>query len=173
MRNTIQDATLLAGVLLTVMVSAMAMAGLSDAAVGPDYSPPRGMMNPQVTQANISTTICMRGWTKTVRPLVGYTSALKRRQMHDRNLPGSPSDYEEDHWIPLEIAGHPRDPANLWPQPYANVGPAGAAHMKDKLENALNTAVCGGRWTLTQAQQCLLRQPTWFGCAQRLNVPTP
>lgn len=161
-------------VLVVVVALLSLVVSLTNAASTlPDYSPPLGVVNPQVTQANISTTICVRGWTKAVRPPVGYTDGLKRRQMRDRNLPGSPSGYEEDHWVPLEIGGHPRDPANLWPQPYANVGPAGAAHMKDMLENQLNKVVCGRKWTLTQAQKCLLNQPTWFACANRLNVPIP
>jgi hypothetical protein len=34
----------------------------------PDLTPPPGALNPAVTQATISQTICMRGWTRTVRP---------------------------------------------------------------------------------------------------------
>ena len=33
----------------------------------------------------------------------------------------STADYEEDHLIPLELGGAPRDPNNLWPEPrYGN-----------------------------------------------------
>ncbi len=140
----------------------------------PDYSPPPGTINPQVTQSNINTTICVRGWTKTVRPPVQYTDALKVTQIAARHYTDTTtSDYEEDHWIPLEIGGNPTDPSNLWPQPYANVGPAGDARLKDKLENALNAAVCGGEMTLADAQHCLLDQPTWVTCARRMNTPVP
>ena len=31
---------------------------------------------------------------------------------------GSPSDYQEDHLVSLELGGHPTDPRNLWPEPY-------------------------------------------------------
>ena len=31
---------------------------------------------------------------------------------------GSPSDYQEDHLISLELGGNPTDPRNLWPEPY-------------------------------------------------------
>jgi len=29
-----------------------------------------------------------------------------------------PSHYEEDHFISLEVGGHPKDPKNLWPEMY-------------------------------------------------------
>src|SRR5262245_21264224 len=77
-----------------------------------------GALNPDVTQANINETICMRGWTKTIRPPVDYTNALKLTQMRDYGLSGSPRDYQEDHLISLELGGDPRDPRNLWPEPY-------------------------------------------------------
>lgn len=38
-----------------------------------------GAVNPAVTQANIQRTICVPGWTRTVRPPVPYTNALKIR----------------------------------------------------------------------------------------------
>ncbi len=33
-----------------------------------------GVLNPNVTQANIRSTICSRGWTSTIRPPVSYTT---------------------------------------------------------------------------------------------------
>jgi len=43
----------------------------------PNFVPPPGAINPQVTQANISTTICVPGWIQTIRPSLSYISALK------------------------------------------------------------------------------------------------
>ena len=40
-----------------------------------------GEINPDVTQGNISSTVCVRGWTKTVRPPAFYTNRLKRIQL--------------------------------------------------------------------------------------------
>src|SRR5438093_1291216 len=40
-----------------------------------------GTINPDVTQANLATTICSSGWTQTVRPPAGYTNALKLAQL--------------------------------------------------------------------------------------------
>jgi hypothetical protein len=106
-----------------------------------------GVINPDVTQANIRSTICRRGWTATVRPPVDYTNALKVRQMRTYRETGSPSAYQEDHLISLELGGNPTDPRNLWPEPYPR------ASQVDQIENELNARVCDGSLTLAQAQQ--------------------
>lgn len=136
------------------------------ALAAPDTSPPPGAINPKVTQSNIAQTICRPGWTATIRPPESYTYQLKRQQIAARHLPGRPRDYQEDHYVPLGIGGHPTDPRNLWPQPVEE------AHLKDMLELALNRAVCGGKMTLTDAQHCLLNQ-LWTACAGRMHTPTP
>jgi hypothetical protein len=105
-----------------------------------------GVLNPDVTQANIRSTICMHGWTSTIRPPSSYTDDLKPRQMRAYRETGSISDYQEDHLISLELGGSPTDPRNLWPEPYPR------ASQMDQIENQLNAAVCGGQMTLAQAQ---------------------
>ena len=114
-----------------------------------------GATNPDVTQDTIASTICVSGWTKTVRPPATYTNALKIDQMKaygETDL--TPSDVEEDHLIPLELGGAPRDPHNLWPEPRRTFIASGeAAEDKDLVENALKAAVCAGRLTLADAQQ--------------------
>ena len=73
-------------VLLTVSASgARAQSSLPDASTTP------GAVNPAVTQKTSGETICIPGWTRMVRPAVGYTEELKRQQMaafryHDRRL---------------------------------------------------------------------------------------
>jgi hypothetical protein len=106
-----------------------------------------GEINPNVTQANIDRTICVRGWTKTVRPPTSYTNALKLEQMKTYRLSGVPADYQEDHLISLEMGGSPTDPRNLWPEPYPRAG------VVDKIENELNAKICSGQLTLTQARE--------------------
>jgi hypothetical protein len=106
-----------------------------------------GVLNPDVTQATIGSTICVSGWTRTVRPPVEYTNALKARQMRAYGERGALSAYQEDHLISLELGGHPTDPRNLWPEPYPR------ASDVDKIENELNSEVCSGQLTLAQAQQ--------------------
>jgi len=122
----------------------------------PDYSPPPGAYNPNVTQANIYQTICVRGWTKTIRPPESYTEPLKREMIADRHLPGTVRDYEFDHFIPLELGGAPMDPNNLWPQPWDQ------ARRKDKWEYALNRAVCSGRMSLADARRKIADPHLWW-----------
>ena len=106
-----------------------------------------GVVNPDVTQANIATTICKHGWTRTIRPPTDYTNALKLRQMREYGVAGSPSLYQEDHLISLELGGHPTDARNLWPEPYPR-----AAEV-DSIENDLNAKVCSGDMSLDEAQR--------------------
>ena len=106
-----------------------------------------GVLSPVVTQATIGSTICTRGWTRTVRPPTSYTSALKQRQMPAYGETGPPSAYQEDHLISLELGGDPIDPRNLWPEPYPR-----AADV-DRIENGLNARVCAGTLSLADAQR--------------------
>lgn len=105
-----------------------------------------GALNPDVTQATLRATVCRSGWTRTVRPPVDYTNALKRTQMRAYREHGPPSAYQEDHLISLELGGAPADSRNLWPEPYPR-----AAEV-DRIENDLNAKVCSGRLTLRDAQ---------------------
>jgi len=106
-----------------------------------------GVLNEAVTQATIRSTICVRGWTTTVRPPTSYTSALKLRQMTAYGEAGPPAAYQEDHLISLELGGDPTDPRNLWPEPYPR------ASAVDRLENELNAQVCSGALSLAGAQR--------------------
>ena len=106
-----------------------------------------GVLNPDVTQADIRSTICSHGWTATIRPPSSYTDELKRKQMRQYGETGTLSDYQEDHLISLELGGSPTDPRNLWPEPYPR------ASEVDRIENELNAQVCSGQLTLAQAQE--------------------
>ena len=56
----------------------------------PDHATAPGLVNPDITQANLNQTICSPTWsTKTIRPPVTYTSRLKQQQLAhatDKNL---------------------------------------------------------------------------------------
>lgn len=112
-----------------------------------------GAVNPNVTQVNIGSTICKSGWTATIRPPLSYTAPIKRALWAASGRHGKLSDYELDHWVPLEVGGAPRDPANLVLQPW--VGPTGA-HAKDGVENRVKAEVCAGKLTLAVGEQCFL-----------------
>lgn len=135
------------------------------AADTPDPKVTPGVINPNVTQANIKQTICLSGWTKTIRPPASYTNKLKLKQMKDLSLTGKPADYEEDHLISLELGGNPTDPKNLWPQLWnGNWG----AHKKDVIETRLKVLVCSGKVTLADAQHDI--STDWVAAYQKYIV---
>jgi hypothetical protein len=141
----------LAFLVLAAAVAATALprcsGGVRHAVVLASWGVTPGALNAQVTQATIRATICRHGWTRTVRPPVSYTNALKARQLRAYGLRGPPSAFQEDHLISLELGGDPVDPRNLWPEPY----PRAAA--VDRIENDLNHRVCAGSLTLAEAQR--------------------
>jgi hypothetical protein len=111
----------------------------------PTHTP--GVRYFKVKQATIGSTICVSGWTKTIRPSASYTTALKKQQLAawhyaDQN----PSHYEEDHLISLELGGAPWSKKNLWPEPHAQ------SSKSDPRENAWHKLLCNGTLTLKQAR---------------------
>ena len=66
----------------------------------PDPSCQPGATNPDVTQSTIGSTVCVSGWTSTVRPPTSYTNPLKVQQIAEYGYSDtSTADYEEDHLI--------------------------------------------------------------------------
>ncbi|MFB7664616.1 hypothetical protein ACFC1R_11825 [Kitasatospora sp. NPDC056138] len=121
----------------------------------PDSKCQPGALNPAVTQATVDSTICVPGYTATIRPSTSYTNALKVKQITQYGFQDtSTADYEEDHLIALEIGGNPTSPQNLWPEPrYAVNGKT--AGNKDTVENKLHTAVCAHKVGLAAAQNAI------------------
>ena len=137
-----------------VLVAAAAVPVLAQSS-RPDPAATPGALNPAVTQATIGETICVRGWTRTVRPPAEYTYELKRRQIRAAGYAdGRLRDYEEDHLVPLELGGSPDDERNLWPEPRQSAD-GWDADRKDDLELVLNGLVCSGRLSLAEAQRVI------------------
>ncbi len=131
--------------LLFALIQNIAMAGDL-----PDVNLTPGSIDASINQSNIQSTICVRGYTKTVRPPAYFTNKLKKKQMADYGYADiNPSHYEEDHLIPLSIGGNPSDPANLWPQPRLSEW---NAEKKDILEFKLYKLVCEGAVSLDDAR---------------------
>lgn len=145
----------------------------STAAPTPTAAPievPGYLLDPNVTQETINSTVCVVGWTARVRPPSSYTTPLKRRQLAAANAADqTPSHYEEDHWIPLELGGAPRDERNLWPEPIAD------ARVKDAAENTLHARVCDGTLGLRSARLIMWANwsPTRITLPTRVSPPTP
>jgi hypothetical protein len=121
----------------------------------PDARCTPGAVNPAVTQATISSTICRSGWTSTVRPAESITEPEKLASMAAYNVRGSASAYEYDHDVPLELGGAVNDPRNLWPEPDYATRSGFYLNPKDRLENVLKRMVCRGAMTLAQAQRLI------------------
>jgi hypothetical protein len=147
MRKSLVPAVLIGAAVVLLVLVLHRRAHPSSPVVRASWTLTPGVVNPAVTQATIRQTICVRGWTSTVRPPTSYTNELKREQLRQYGLRGPLSDYQEDHLISLEIGGNPTDPRNLWPEPYPR------AAQVDKIENELNDKVCSGSLTLAEAQR--------------------
>jgi hypothetical protein len=129
-----------------------------------------GAVNPVVTPADIRSTICVSGWTATIRPPSAYTTGLKQQQLasgYSYRGDRSDGDYEEDHLISLELGGSPTSVRNLWPEPYR--APDGA-RIKDKIENKLHELVCAGQLGLATAQHAIARN-WWTAYTTYLGTP--
>ena len=119
----------------------------------PDPSITPGAINPDVTEANIASTICVKGYTKSIRPPASYTNSLKKRQIRQYGYADTnPRDYEEDHLIALSIGGAPYDPHNLWPEPRNSEW---GADKKDQLEFVMYKLVCAHKVSLDEAQHAM------------------
>lgn len=120
----------------------------------PDLSCTPGAVNRHVTQSNIHKTICVKGWTATIRPAANITGPEKLVSMRQYGFMfgSSPTGYEYDHLIPLELGGAPNATSNLWPEPHHPATGKGS-YTKDGIENALRNAVCSGKITLALARR--------------------
>ena len=156
-----------AAALAALMIAMSAGAGWAQGAL-PDPALTPGAINPAVTQETIGETICVRGWTRTVRPPQEFTCQLKRRQMRTYGYLGRRlGDFELDHLVPLDLGGSPDDARNLWPEPWIEANGWGA-DRKDELEAALSRLVCAGRLGLAEAQAAITTD--WIA-AWRKYVP--
>ena len=140
----------------TLGLSACGASTYSESSGLPNLKLTPGAINPAVTQATIRSTICVVGWTATVRPPVAYTNQLKYDQLHSGyNLEGdlNMKHYEEDHIVPLEVGGNPSSTLNLFPEP-RNI--KFGAYFKDQLENRIHQLVCSSQLSLHLAQRVFL-----------------
>ena len=116
-------------------------------------------LNPDVTQETIDATICVRGWTKTVRPPFAATNAIKVAKLRERGLTeADKSRFELDHVVPLALGRAPEDPRNLRLEPWSE------ADRKDGVEACLARAVCDGRISLSEARRRIWKD--WRGAAK-------
>jgi hypothetical protein len=127
----------------------------------PDPRCTPGSIDPDVTQANIGSTICKKGWTNTVRPPEAQTERFKYDVAYPHYGTPQGEQTELDHLVPLELGGS-NDATNLWPEYPPSPNP------KDKVEDALNRAVCDGRVSLARAQAAIASD--WMTAEKSLGI---
>ncbi|BCM25717.1 hypothetical protein [Methyloradius palustris] len=136
-----------------LLLSSLLACHLAFAGDLPDPLITPGAIDSSITQENIQETVCVKGYTKTVRPPAYYTNKLKKSQLREYGFADqNPKHYEEDHLIPLNIGGAPEDRLNLWPQTRISEW---NASKKDVLELKLYKLVCDGRVPLAEARQAM------------------
>lgn len=115
-----------------------------------------GVTSTAVTQDNLGSTICAKGWTAKQRPSTSVTNRIRDGQLVRYYGSAAPaaSAIREDHLISLELGGAPRDPANLYPQRYAD------SIEKDREEDELHTRVCARTLELAEAQRTIVEHWT-------------
>jgi hypothetical protein len=130
----------------------------------PDSTRTPGAISEKVTQENIGQTICVSGYTKTVRKVSAKTKAkvyaAYKVPKKDR------SKYTIDHLIPLSLGGN-NSTKNLWPEPEKG---SKNATSKDGVERGLRTLVCNGTVPLNTAQTAIA---TDWTTALVTVTPTP
>jgi len=101
-------------------------------------------------------------------------------------LTGHAADYEEDHFIPLEVGGHPKDPRNLWPEPWnlwVGTNDYGA-HTKDLVESFIHDEVCysipnhrvnskqkyRAKVSISLERGQAIIRNDWYACFQKMEV---
>ena len=127
----------------------------------PDPRCTPGSIDPAVTQADIRSTICKKGWTRTVRPPESQTERFKFDVAYTAYRTPHSTRTELDHLVPLELGGS-NDATNLWQESLPTPNP------KDKVENALNAAVCDGRVKLAAAQAAIATD--WLTAEKKLGL---
>jgi len=127
----------------------------------PDPRCTPGSIDPDVTQADIGSTICKKGWTATVRPPKAQTERFKYDVAYPAYGTPSAERTELDHLVPLELGGS-NDATNLWPEYPPTPNP------KDSVEDALNAAVCDGRVSLSAAQNAIASD--WLTAERKLGL---
>jgi hypothetical protein len=135
----------------------------------PDRKLTPGTVNATISEGQYRAQCHAKGWTRPYRPSVSFTNSLKKLQMKTYGYPlADIRDYEEDHLVPLCLAGAPQDQANLWPQPRSGEW---NADRKDNLEAKLCRLACDGKVPLAEAQREIATD--WIAAYRKYMGATP
>jgi hypothetical protein len=122
----------------------------------PDPACTPGAVDPTVTQASLSTTVCRKGgYTSSVRPPESITEPFKKQIMAAYGIPwAKASNYELDHLVELAIGGA-SDTRNLWPEPNTIKTATASQYVhndKDQAEQTAFNELCSGKVKLAPIQ---------------------
>jgi hypothetical protein len=127
----------------------------------PDAKCTPGSLLAGVSQKNIKSTICKKGWTSTIRPPESQTSHAKFDVAYPAYHVKHSAVSELDHLVPLELGGS-NDITNLWPELGKVPNP------KDAVENTLKRDVCAGKVSLAAAQLAIATD--WITAKAKLRL---
>lgn len=114
-----------------------------------------GSLSKSVTQGNIDKTVCVPGYSASIRPDVTITNKIKLKMIDNKKIPRSEiSKYQLDHIVPLSVGGAPLDINNFQLQPY--FGEINNAKAKDAVEHKIHSDLCKGKISLVNAQNIFL-----------------
>jgi len=109
-------------------------------------------LNASVRKETLSQTICMRGYTRTIRPPATITNTIKYEMLRKKGYTISAMhDFILDHKIPLSLGGAPNNLDNFMLQSEEE------SKSKDRVELCLSKSVCAGRLSLDEAQKEIWR----------------
>ena len=107
-----------------------------------------GALNPDVTAGDDRLHDLRGGLDEDGAPAVELHARTRAAAAASSTAQSGPtSNFQEDHFISLELGGAPTDPRNLWPEPQPR------ASEVDRIENQLNDLVCSGKITLAEGQK--------------------
>lgn len=146
MKNTLAYVAMLSMVFLFAQRALASDVATKTSHCAADQVLPDSVCTPGATLTTSTSTICVVGYTKTVRLV---TRTTKRKLFRAYDIPWSlRGNYEVDHLISLELGGS-NALTNLWPESYDITD---GALEKDQFENHLHKAVCRGLMPLKEAQ---------------------
>lgn len=109
-------------------------------------------VSPYVTPQNVQSTICVSGYSHSVRPPAQVTNAIKKQLLDEAGIPRERiHDFVLDHIIPISSGGAPDDPRNL------KLEDREESFLKDRAENRSHDLICTGRLGLREAQATMWR----------------
>ena len=127
------------------LILSMALALVASAAIAAPLP-----INPDVTPDHIGSTICVSGYSHSIRPQSQVTNAIKKQLLDEAGIPRwEIHDYVLDHVIPISSGGSPDDPRNL------RLEPREESFLKDRAENRSHDLICTHRLGLREAQQMM------------------